>query len=88
MSKFTHINLAYAEPQANGTFVLESSYDIDSTADKIHRAGSRALLSLGGYSGSIHFSDIFKSSDSRGRLVGGLVDYLRKHNLDGVDIDW
>ncbi|KAJ2887987.1 hypothetical protein IWW38_005026, partial [Coemansia aciculifera] len=88
MSKFTHINLAYAEPQANGTFTLESSYDVAAITDKIHKAGSRALLSLGGYSGSAHFSDIFKSGDTRGRLINGLVDYLKGHNLDGVDIDW
>ncbi|KAJ2831420.1 hypothetical protein GGI24_001576 [Coemansia furcata] len=88
MSKFTHINLAYAEPQANGTFVLESSYNVDEITDRIHRTGSRALLSLGGYSGSAHLSDIFKSGDSRGTLISGLVGYLKTHNLDGVDVDW
>ncbi|KAJ2252499.1 hypothetical protein GGI13_003246 [Coemansia sp. RSA 455] len=88
MSKFTHINLAYAEPRANGTFVLESSYNVDEIADKIHRAGARVLLSLGGYSGSTHLSDIFKSTDSRNTLISGVVEYLKAHNLDGVDIDW
>ncbi|KAJ2732054.1 hypothetical protein IW152_004091 [Coemansia sp. BCRC 34962] len=88
MSKFTHINLAYAEPQANGTFVMESSYNVDEIADKIHKAGSRALLSLGGYSGSRYISDILNSSDTRNALVSSIVEYLKTHNLDGVDVDW
>ncbi|KAJ1820359.1 hypothetical protein LPJ60_003262 [Coemansia sp. RSA 2675] len=88
MSKYTHINLAYAEPQANGTFTMESSYNIDQVADKIHRAGSRALLSLGGYSGSRYISDILKSSDTRTTLIAGVVEYLKIHGLDGIDVDW
>ncbi|KAJ2408661.1 hypothetical protein GGI10_004807, partial [Coemansia sp. RSA 2530] len=88
MSKYTHINLAYAEPQANGTFTMESSYNIDQIADKIHRAGSRALLSLGGYSGSRYISDILKSSDTRTTLIADVVEYLKIHGLDGVDVDW
>ncbi|KAJ1999570.1 hypothetical protein H4R26_005006 [Coemansia thaxteri] len=87
-SKYTHINLAYAEPQANGTFTFESSYNIDEVADRIHRAGARVLLSLGGYSGSAHISEILKAGDSRGRLTSNIVEFLKAHNLDGVDVDW
>ncbi|KAJ2367098.1 hypothetical protein IW150_005762, partial [Coemansia sp. RSA 2607] len=88
VSKYTHINLAYAEPQANGTFTFEASYNVAEFSDKIHKAGSRVLLAVGGYSGSIYISDALKGAESRSQLVKSLVDFIKQYQLDGVDIDW
>ncbi|KAJ1896386.1 hypothetical protein LPJ66_004025 [Kickxella alabastrina] len=88
VSKFTHINLAYAEPQANGSFTFEASYNIGEFSDKVHKAGSRAILAVGGYLGSIHVSDVLKNSDKRNRMISTIVGYIRDSRLDGVDIDW
>ncbi|KAJ2789880.1 hypothetical protein H4R20_007102, partial [Coemansia guatemalensis] len=86
--QYTHINLAYAQPLANGSFALETSYDVADFSKRVQGAGARALLALGGWSGSIYFSSILKDTDMRGRLVSGVVDCLRDNQLDGIDIDW
>ncbi|KAJ2237915.1 hypothetical protein H4R99_000637 [Coemansia sp. RSA 1722] len=88
ISKYTHINLAYAEPQPNGTFAFSASYNVQDFTSKIHSAGSRALIALGGYSGSIYVSDALKNADSRGQLTRSIVDFIKDNNLDGVDMDW
>ncbi|KAJ1720920.1 hypothetical protein LPJ53_004498 [Coemansia erecta] len=88
VSKYTHINLAYAEPQANGTLTFEASYNVAEYSDKIHKVGTRVLLAVGGYSGSIYMSDALKEPESRSRLANSIVDFIKENRLDGVDIDW
>ncbi|KAJ2314185.1 hypothetical protein H4S01_002179 [Coemansia sp. RSA 2610] len=88
LTKYTHVNLAFAEPLANGSFVLEASYNVHEFAGKVQKAGVKPLLALGGWSGSIYFSDILKSTDDRKRLITGIVQSLHDNRLDGVDIDW
>ncbi|KAJ1730362.1 hypothetical protein LPJ61_003050 [Coemansia biformis] len=88
LSRYTHINLAYAVPLANGSLALETGYNLSDFAGRVHKAGARAMLALGGWSGSVHLSDALKAGTERGRLVSGIVDCLRDNHLDGVDIDW
>ncbi|KAJ2773393.1 hypothetical protein IWQ56_001010 [Coemansia nantahalensis] len=88
LARYTHINLAYAEPLANGSLALETGHNIADFAGRVHKAGARALLALGGWSGSAHISEVLKAATERSRLVNGIVDHLRDNSLDGVDIDW
>ncbi|KAI8319788.1 hypothetical protein GQ54DRAFT_264717 [Martensiomyces pterosporus] len=88
ISKYTHINLAYAVPSPNGTFSFDSSYNVSEFVDKIHMAGTKALISLGGWAASMHFSDILKSASDRSRMVGGILEYIKANGLDGVNVDW
>ena len=48
----------------------------------------RVNISIGGYTGSAHFSDMVKDENIRAQFVAGVIDWLDRHNLDGVDIDW
>jgi chitinase len=60
----------------------------------------KVLISLGGWSGSAHFSDAALTDASRRKLVGSCLDLWLKGNLpglapgvaagifDGVDLDW
>jgi chitinase len=60
----------------------------------------RALISLGGWTGSAHFSDAALTDASRKKLVASCVDLWLKGNLpglaagvaagifDGIDLDW
>ncbi|MDT4990913.1 MAG: chitinase [Actinoplanes sp.] len=60
----------------------------------------RVLISLGGWTGSAHFSDAALTAESRAKLVTSCVDLWIKGNLpgltpgvaagifDGVDLDW
>ncbi|KAJ2716637.1 hypothetical protein H4R19_000528 [Coemansia spiralis] len=88
LSRYTHINLAYAEPLANGSLAVELGHNITDAAARVHKAGARALLAIGGWSGSVYFSDALKAAPERSRLVSSIVNGLRDNSLDGVDIDW
>jgi chitinase len=51
----------------------------------------KALISLGGWTGSGMFSDIAESEESRQKFVQSCVElYLQKHAgvFDGIDVDW
>ncbi|KAJ1986126.1 hypothetical protein EDC05_006411 [Coemansia umbellata] len=87
-SKFTHVNIAFAEPLANGTLSFESSFVVPEFVDKAKKAGTRVLLGLGGWSGSIYFSDILKSPDTRSKLISEVAEFVKSNHLDGVDMDW
>jgi chitinase len=46
------------------------------------------LISAGGWLGSGGFSDMALSRVSRARFIDSVMDFLRAHDLDGLDIDW
>ncbi len=46
------------------------------------------LVSVGGWLGSGGFSDIALSAQSRNVFVESAVEFLRRYNLDGLDVDW
>ncbi|PHH59992.1 hypothetical protein CDD81_2226 [Ophiocordyceps australis] len=87
-SKYTHINLAFALPQDNGTWTYTGESTLPSLVEEIHGKGPKVLMSFGGWSGSAHFSNIVKDPSTKDAFVQNIVDYVRKNNLDGADIDW
>ncbi len=48
----------------------------------------RKLISIGGWGISEEFSDIAASRKSRRSFAKSVVSFVRKHGLDGVDLDW
>jgi chitinase len=46
------------------------------------------LVSVGGWLGSGAFSDVALSAQSRKVFVESAVDFLRRYDLDGLDVDW
>ncbi|EAU81461.1 endochitinase [Coprinopsis cinerea okayama7 len=48
----------------------------------------KALLSLGGWTGSIYFSDHVSTPERRTAFVKAVVDLATQYNLDGIDFDW
>lgn len=81
LDKFTHINLAYAEPQPNGTLSFSPSYNSTNLAEKLHEMGSQALLSVGGYAGSIYISDILKSPETRSNLIKSISEQIGRAHV-------
>lgn len=47
----------------------------------------KVLLSIGGW-GAGNFSEAALTDDSRARFAGTALALVRKHDLDGLDIDW
>lgn len=46
------------------------------------------LVSVGGWLWSTDFSDVSLTRSSRTQFIASVIDYLTRHDLDGLDIDW
>lgn len=48
----------------------------------------KVMIACGGWGGSGGFSDMAATPESRKKFVDSAIEFIRKHNLDGLDIDW
>ncbi|KAJ2788429.1 hypothetical protein GGI18_002956, partial [Coemansia linderi] len=87
-SKCTHVNFAFAIPTASGGLSYDNQAAMPGIVTSLHAAGTKAIISIGGWTGSGLFSTILKSTTSRAAFLGNIVAYVKTYNLDGVDIDW
>ncbi len=92
--KLTHINYAFANV-ANGIVTSgEGLAERDSINFlKLYSLKSRnpelkILVSIGGWTWSKGFSDAALTPESRKILTESGIDFLIKHQLDGLDFDW
>lgn len=51
-----------------------------------HKANSKVLISVGGWSGSISFSSMAKSASSRKTFIDWNIKQIKNYKTDGVDI--
>ncbi|TKC06839.1 glycoside hydrolase family 18 protein [Pedobacter polaris] len=90
--KLTHINYAFVNVKNNQAYL--DNYKRDSTnfvrLNSLKRKNSnlQILISIGGWSWSENFSDAVLTDSLRKGFAKSSVDIIRKHKLDGVDIDW
>jgi chitinase len=89
--KLTHINYAFANVK-KGRVVEGSKRDAVNlkalTSLRQRRPSLKILTSVGGWLWSGGFSDAVLTSKARDRFVGSIVEFVRRHDLDGIDIDW
>jgi len=101
-SKLTHVNIAFANPTANGAIGNDAGpmcmvsvsggnvpkSDITYVVNKAHAAGAKVLVSLAG-GGLPACAGDWKTllRDSRTGLVNNIVSFVNSSNLDGVDVD-
>ncbi len=90
--KLTHINYAFGIPDANGEIAPlkpTDSANLDALASlKSTNKNLKILLSIGGWGGCNYFSDAALTDASRQKFTNSAVALLKKHKLDGIDIDW
>ena len=90
--KLTHINYAFAVPAATGSLAPITAKDsVNLAALTSLKAGNndlKVLISIGGWGGCKYFSDAALTDASRRKFANSAVALLKKHRLDGVDIDW
>ncbi|KAK5994370.1 Chitinase A1 [Cladobotryum mycophilum] len=87
LSPYSHINIAFAIPQTDGSIFFDESL-FGPLVSQIHGHNAKALLSVGGWTGSANFSDIVKKPATAAKFTASIINLVKKYNLDGVDIDW
>ncbi|KAJ2771629.1 hypothetical protein IWQ57_002126 [Coemansia nantahalensis] len=88
LAKYTHINIAFGIPDADGSITLPADIPLATTVKAIQDKKVKALLSVGGWTGSKDFSDIVKDTAKSKKFIASMVDVVKTAGLDGIDIDW
>lgn len=89
-SKYTILNYAFVQPQANGTIdapVVGTSM-LTGLVSAAHANGAKVLVSVGGWTWSNNFPTIAASATTRNKFASECQRYITTYGLDGVDIDW
>jgi GH18 family chitinase len=89
--KLTHINYAFAN--INDGLMVEGFKDDPENYRVLHDLKNRnpklkVLVSVGGWTWSGKFSDMALTAQSRKRFIDSAVAFLKRYQLDGLDIDW
>lgn len=89
--KLTHINYAFSNIE-EGRLVEGFAYDEQNYEQlqtlKARNPDLKILTSVGGWTWSGGFSDMALTEESRQRFIDSALDFVRRHQLDGIDIDW
>jgi chitinase len=89
--KLTRINYAFANIKG-GRIVNGFTHDNQNLAAlvalKQENPSLTVLVSVGGWLWSGAFSDMALTQKSRNVFIASVVDFVRAHQLDGLDIDW
>jgi chitinase len=89
--KLTHINYAFADVK-DGRIVEGFARDAENfkllTDLRRRHPHVQILISVGGWTWSNNFSDAALTAESRRRFTESAMDFVRRHDIDGVDIDW
>jgi len=89
--KLTHINYAFSNIE-NHRIVEGFEYDTQNyrvlQTLKKRNPNLKILTSVGGWTWSGDFSDMALTEASRQAFIESAAEFVVKHQLDGVDIDW
>lgn len=98
LSKLTHLNLSFLNPNASGAVVSggnpvcmegASASDIHYVVNKAHQAGVKVLVSIAGGvlpTCSGNWQTLLQPAN-RATLVNNLLQFVNTFNLDGLDVD-
>jgi chitinase len=90
-AKLTHVNFAFAKIDASGRAVFEDPAYGPAVASlvalKERHPHLRVIISVGGW-GADGFSDAALTDRTRSVFAESVVELLRRHSADGVDLDW
>jgi chitinase len=90
-AKLTHINFAFARIDSGGRVVFEDPRFEGAIASlvalKRENPALRVLVSVGGWEAE-GFSDAALTEASRAIFTESAVAFVRRHRLDGMDLDW
>ncbi|KAI8148417.1 glycosyl hydrolases family 18-domain-containing protein [Fennellomyces sp. T-0311] len=92
-NEYTHINYAFSIlndesnlPSFPDDWAIENY--LPKIVDLAHQAGTKVLLSIGGWTGSQRFSPMVASADARRAFIDWNLNFIDTYGTDGVDLDW
>lgn len=88
LNKLTYLNLAFANPDAEGNLVAERNADIRPVVQRGHDLNLKVFISLAG--GGKPDTVIWKTlllPENRSAFIKKILNYTEVNNLDGVDVD-
>lgn len=87
----THLHLAFLVPKQDGSLQGTELFELhcqQAAQIKENRKDLKVLISIGGWGNSDGFTDIARNEEALENFLDGVRDWLRKYDLDGVDLDW
>ncbi|KAE9388453.1 glycoside hydrolase [Gymnopus androsaceus JB14] len=91
-TRWSILFFAFAVPNASSTLTWnagsQSMLTRTVTAARNSGAGTRIVLSVGGWGGSVYFSQCVSTAAKRTTFVKTLASAVTTYGLDGIDIDW
>jgi GH18 family chitinase len=88
LTKITHINIAFANPNTSGVLSGVSTSDIAHVVNAAHAKNVKVSMSIGGAGASAStYKTLLSSATNRTNFVNNLVSYTTNNNLDGIDVD-
>ncbi|KAL5528009.1 hypothetical protein ACEPAF_7145 [Sanghuangporus sanghuang] len=89
--KYTHLTYAFkvsTEDPSDVTLPDEDATLLPQFVAKAHQNDVKALLSLGGWGGSLYFSTNVGDETNRTKFVNAVTQLVDQYQLDGIDFDW
>ncbi|KAI9315537.1 glycoside hydrolase superfamily [Dichotomocladium elegans] len=87
-TKLDHVIYAFGEPGKNGQLTGFDSAQLKSVVKEGHAHNKKVSLSIGGWTGSRHFSTLVRTSSTRNTFAKIIVNTVKKYDLDGINLDW
>lgn len=84
----THIAHAFTKPDAEGHLIVGENYLYPELVEAAHGNGVKVIMSVGGWGNCEEFPGMAASALTRSRFISQVLEFLKAHRYDGVDIDW
>jgi GH18 family chitinase len=85
----THINYAFAIPNADGSLQpLKAPEKLRTIVEQAHHHNVQVLISVGGWGWEKEFETLAATQATRDTHIRALIGLVDKYQLDGVDMDW
>jgi len=88
VDNLTHVLHAFVKPNTNGSLNYDSDFLYPLLNTRVHSAGKKILVALGGWGGSAGFPSMAANKQSRDNFVSIITAFCINNNYNGIDIDW
>ncbi|TNY17607.1 endochitinase [Rhodotorula diobovata] len=90
-AKYTHLDYFVFTTTPSASAISQAGIDdslIRDFVSRAHKAGVTVSYTVGGWTGSQHFSTHVATATSRNTFARTLVAVMQQYGFDGIDIDW